>query len=262
MKFLRGNITSCKFYMHKKMHPAQNPAGYAALCHTSASDFHPYRNMQSFLTLWQPRLLALASTGLGDDSAHDLQHLHRVWRNASILLEQHPEADALVVMAASYLHDLVNLPKNHPERHLASRQAAALACRQLAEQDFPSDKLAGVGHAIETHSFSADLAPQTIEARIVQDADRIDALGAVGLARLFYTAARMDSALAHGADPLALQRPLDDKAYALDHIETKLAKLPGKMQTQAGRALAESRLSILTDFRATFAQEWTIAPAA
>ena len=213
----------------------------------------------SSLTLWQPRLLALAMAGLGDDGAHDINHLQRVWRNAGLLLQQHAEADALTVMAACYLHDLVNLPKNHPERHLASRQAAALACRQLAELDFPADKLAGVAHAIATHSFSADLAPTTIEAQIVQDADRIDALGAVGLARLFYTAARMDSALAHGTDPLAAHRPLDDKAYALDHIVTKLDKLPGKMQTRAGRALAEQRLAVLTDFRAAFAGEWGIA---
>lgn len=213
----------------------------------------------SSLTLWQPRLLALATAGLGDDGAHDINHLQRVWRNAALLLQQHAEADALTVMAACYLHDLVNLPKNHPERHLASRQAAALACRQLAELDFPEDKLAGVAHAIATHSFSADLPPTTIEAQIVQDADRIDALGAVGLARLFYTAARMDSALAHGTDPLAAHRPLDDKAYALDHIVTKLDKLPGKMQTRAGRALAEQRLAVLTDFRAAFAGEWGIA---
>lgn len=213
----------------------------------------------SSLTLWQPRLLALATAGLGDDGAHDINHLQRVWRNAALLLQQHAEADALTVMAACYLHDLVNLPKNHPERHLASRQAAALACRQLAELDFPEDKLAGVAHAIATHSFSADLIPTTIEAQIVQDADRIDALGAVGLARLFYTAARMDSALAHGTDPLAAHRPLDDKAYALDHIVTKLDKLPGKMQTRAGRALAEQRLAVLTDFRAAFAGEWGIA---
>ena len=213
----------------------------------------------SSLTLWQPRLLALATAGLGDDGAHDINHLQRVWRNAALLLQQHAEADALTVMAACYLHDLVNLPKNHPERHLASRQADALACRQLAELDFPEDKLAGVAHAIATHSFSADLTPTTIEAQIVQDADRIDALGAVGLARLFYTAARMDSALAHGTDPLAAHRPLDDKAYALDHIVTKLDKLPGKMQTRAGRALAEQRLAVLTDFRAAFAGEWGIA---
>jgi uncharacterized protein len=90
----------------------------------------------------------------------------------------------------------------------------------------------------------------------VQDADRLDALGAVGLARLFYTAGRMGSALAHPSDALAMLRPLDDKAYALDHIEQKLATLPATMQTDAGRALAEKRLAWLREFRATFAAEW------
>lgn len=217
--------------------------------------------MKTLLSSWHPRLTALAGDALGEDGAHDLNHLHRVWRNATILLEDHTDADALVVLAACYLHDLVNLPKNHPERHLASRQAARLAHTRLGALGFPEDKLAAVAHAIETHSFSAALTPETIEAKIVQDADRIDALGAVGLARLFYTGGRMACALAHADDPMALHRELDDRAYALDHIETKLATLPGKMQTGAGRRLALARLSVLTAFRDDFISEWATNPA-
>jgi len=217
--------------------------------------------MNALLNHWHPRLIALAAAALGNDAAHDTNHLHRVWRNASQLLDDYPSADALIVMAACYLHDLVNLPKNHPDRHLASRQAALLARRHLAEAGFPADKLAGVAHAIETHSFSAALPAETIEARIVQDADRLDALGAVGLARLFYTAGRMSSGLAHADDPMALHRELDDKAYALDHIEAKLSTLPGKMQTTSGRALAQARLHALTSFRDEFINEWAASPA-
>src|SRR5450830_1218854 len=212
--------------------------------------------MNSLLTRWHPRLVALATAAQGMDGAHDTNHLHRVWRNASLLLDDYPEADALVVLAGCYLHDLVNLPKNDPERHLASRKAALLASQQLTELDFPPNKLSDVAHAIESHSFSAGIRPETIEAKIVQDADRLDALGAVGLARLFYTAGRMDSALAHPDDPMALQRELDDKAYALDHIDTKLATLPGKMQTAAGRRLAEARMQALIAFRDNFIAEW------
>jgi uncharacterized protein len=190
------------------------------------------------------------------DGAHDINHLHRVWRNAQSLLQAYPEADALVVMAGCYLHDLVNLPKNHPERALASRQSAALAVRELAAAGFPAALLAAVAHAIEAHSFSARIAAETIEARIVQDADRLDALGAVGLARLFYIAGQMGSALAHPDDPLAEGRPRDDRAFALDHIETKLAALPAMMQTAAGRAEGERRLARLLAFRADFANEW------
>jgi uncharacterized protein len=116
--------------------------------------------------------------------------------------------------------------------------------------------LPGVAHAIETHSFSAALVPGTIEAKIVQDADRLDALGAVGLARMFYTAGRMGSSLAHGTDPAGLHRPLDDKAYSLDHIAVKLATLPGTMQTVAGRRMGEERLRALTAFRDQFVTEW------
>lgn len=212
--------------------------------------------MNPDLTTWQPKLIALAGAGAGSDGAHDINHLHRVWRNAQALLAQHPTADALVVMAGCYLHDLVNLPKNHPERALASRQSAALATRELAADAFPAARLGAVAHAIEAHSFSAAIPAETIEAQIVQDADRLDALGAVGLARLFYTAGQMGSALAHPDDPLAESRPRDDRAYALDHIEAKLAALPAMMQTPAGRALGEQRLARLVAFRADFAGEW------
>jgi uncharacterized protein len=217
--------------------------------------------MNTLLSSWHPRLVALAGAAAGDDGAHDTNHLHRVWRNATLLMDDYPEADALVVLAACYLHDLVNLPKNHPERHLASRQAAQLASRQLAGMGFPADKLAATAHAIETHSFSAGIKPETIEAKIVQDADRLDALGAVGLARMFYTAGRMGCALAHADDPMALQRELDDKAYSLDHIDVKLATLPAKMQTAAGRRLGQSRLRDLIAFRDSFIGEWAASPA-
>jgi uncharacterized protein len=217
--------------------------------------------MNDLIEEWQPRLAAIAREAVGDDGAHDLQHLHRVWHSAARVLAQCPEADALVVLAACYLHDLVNLPKNHPERQSASRQAAALATSQLAAAGFPPDRLAAVAHAIEAHSFSAGIAPRTLEARIVQDADRLDALGAIGLARLYYTAGRMGSALAHPDDPGAVHRRPDDRAYALDHIECKLATLPGTMQTEAGRALANERLDWLRAFRDRFIEEWGGVPA-
>lgn len=211
---------------------------------------------------WHGPVRALATAAAGDDGAHDASHLDRVWRNAQGLLACHPEADRLVVLAACYLHDLVNLPKNDPARAQASRRSAGLARQQLAAAGFPADRLDAVAHAIEAHSFSAAIPPRTIEAQIVQDADRLDALGAVGLARMFYIAGRMGSALAHPLDPLARTRPLDDRAWSLDHIVVKLAKLPGMMQTEAARRQAEERLARLLAFREAFAEEsGSILPA-
>lgn len=212
--------------------------------------------MQNELDTWQPRLAAIARNAAGDDGAHDANHLERVRRNAEAIMADYPEADRLVVLAACYLHDLVNLEKNDPRRAQASRLSADLARRLLTEEGFPREKLDGVAHAIAAHSFSAAIPAETLEAKIVQDADRLDGLGAVGLARMFYIAGRMGSGLAHGSDPLAQDRPLDDKRYALDHIPVKLALLPGMMQTQAGRKLAEARLALLEDFRTAFAAEW------
>ena len=205
---------------------------------------------------WHPRLAALAAGSAGDDAAHDASHLARVWRTAQTLLESHPEADRLVVMAACYLHDLVNLPKNHPERSQASRRSAQLARHQLGWMGFPPELLDGVAHAIEAHSYSAAIPAETVEAKIVQDADRIDALGAVGLARVFHIGGQLGRPLAHPDDPLARGRELDDATYTLDHFAVKLAALPGKMQTEAGRRLAERRVALLMDFRTRFAEEW------
>jgi uncharacterized protein len=205
---------------------------------------------------WQPRLAALAEGSAGNDGAHDASHLARVWRTAQALLESHPEANRLVVLAGCYLHDLVNLPKNHPERAQASRRSAQLARHQLSWMGFPPELLDGVAHAIEAHSYSAAIPAETIEAKIVQDADRIDALGAVGLARVFYIGGQLGRPLAHPLDPLAHGRPLDDREYTLDHFAVKLAALPGMMQTDAGRGVAERRVALLMDFRTRFAQEW------
>ncbi len=211
---------------------------------------------QPDLAAWRIRLASMAAAAAGDDGAHDASHLERVWRSADTLLGHHPEADALVVMAASYLHDLVNLEKDDPERAQASRRSALLARTLLLEAGFPPDRLDAVAHAIEAHSFSAAIVPTTIEAQIVQDADRLDALGAVGLARMFSISGRMRRALAHPTDPLAENRALDDRAYTLDHIVLKLAKLPEMMQTAAGRGLANERLGKLLVFRREFAAEW------
>jgi uncharacterized protein len=225
------------------------------------------------LNTWRDRLRALAASTADDDGAHDASHLDRVWRNAQAIMAGESaasgtsgtsgaQADTLAVLAACYLHDLVNVPKNDPRRAHASRLSSELARSELQRLGFPAAKLDLVAHAIEAHSFSAAIPATTLEAKIVQDADRLDGLGAVGLARMFYIAGRMGSSLAHGGDPLGIDRALDDKAYSLDHIPVKLAKLPGMMQTAAGRRLGEQRLAMLEAFRRDFAEEWSGQPGA
>lgn len=186
---------------------------------------------------------------MGTDGAHDLGHLRRVWRQARVIAMDEPDADLHVVQVACFLHDLVNLPKAHPDRASASRLSADAAVAWLGALGFPSEKLAAVHHAIAAHSFSARIAPQTPEARILQDADRLEALGAIGIARMFHVAGATGGALFDDADPMALGRALDDRAFALDHLQVKLFGLAETMQTATGRAIAAERAEWMASFR-------------
>ncbi len=129
--------------------------------------------------------------------------------------------------------------------------------RLLREEfvQFPAEKIEAVCHAIAAHSFSAQIAPLTTEAKIVQDADRLEALGAIGLARVFAVSGALGLALFDGEDPFAQHRPLDDKRYALDHFQTKLLKLPQTMQTARGKQLAQHNAQFLVEFMAKLGAE-------
>ena len=116
----------------------------------------------------------------------------------------------------------------------ASRLSADAAVALLRDSfGYPEEKLDAVHHAIHAHSFSAGVPVQSVEAGILQDADRMEALGAIGIARMFYTGGKMGSALFDPDDILAEHRPLDDRRFSLDHIDAKLLKLPATMNTAA-----------------------------
>lgn len=176
----------------------------------------------------------------GDDGSHDIAHIHRVFRNAMRIHAQEG-GDGRVLVASVLLHDCVSVEKNSPLRSQASRLAAEKARGIVSDLEWSAPDIEAVAHAILTHSFSANLAPETLEAKILQDADRLDAIGMVGAARCFYIAGRMGSALYDPVDPLANQRPLDDRRFAIDHFENKLFKLANGFQTEAGRQLAKER---------------------
>lgn len=187
-----------------------------------------------------------------EDASHDLSHFQRVANTAKYIAEYETSGkDLLVLIAAAYFHDIVSLPKNHPDNNMSSRLAASKAREILLSMDFPSDKMDAVCHAIEAHSFSAKLVPKTIEARIIQDADRMESLGAMGALRTFYVSGRLQRQPYHQTDLLASHRILDDKFYGLDHFYCKLFKLPELLQTAGGRYIANSR----TDFLRLFVNE-------
>jgi uncharacterized protein len=189
------------------------------------------------------------------DGAHDLGHLDRVWKSCRLIALDEPGVDGDVLAVAAYFHDAVNLPKDSPDRARASRLSADLAVRELAVMGFDDGRLAAVHHAIAAHSFSAGIIPETVEARILQDADRLEALGAIGLARMFLIAGQIGGGLFHAADPLAMERALDDRRYALDHLEVKLFPVAAAMQTATGRRMAAERAEWMESFRTRLLHE-------
>ncbi|HEI9791921.1 HD domain-containing protein [Serratia marcescens] len=200
--------------------------------------FSPYQILaQSLLPL------ALES----DDGSHDVAHLNRVWKNCC-KINKFEGGDLRILCASVLLHDIVAVEKNSPERHLASRMAAEKARLTLSRLEWKAADIEAVAHAIEAHSFSAGINPQTLEARIMQDADRLDSLGLIGVARCFYIGGRMHSSLYDVTDPLALYREHDDKCFTLDHFATKLFKLEDIFQTKTGLQLAQQRTENMRQF--------------
>lgn len=196
---------------------------------------------------WTSLFTRLLDRHAAADAAHDVAHVGRVVTNARRLAEVEG-ADWQVVMPAAWLHDCVVVPKSSPDRSRASQLAARQAIAWLEEHDWPHGRLDEISHAIEAHSFSAGIAPRTLEAKVLQDADRLDALGAVGLARTLMLGGEMGRIFYQPEDPFCDAREADDSIYTLDHVYRKLLTLEGTMQTESARKEAGRRTVFLREY--------------
>ncbi|CCN73634.1 HD domain-containing protein [Vibrio nigripulchritudo] len=188
------------------------------------------------------------------DAAHDLNHIFRVV-NTSKALAESEGADLNVVLPAAYLHDCFTYPKDHPERHLSAQIAADKACQFLSTIDYPDQCLPAIHHAIMAHSFSAGVKPETLEAKVVQDADRLDSLGAIGVTRTIQVSATFNADLYDSNDMFAEHRPLDDKRFTIDHFQTKLFKIADTMNTPAAIKEAKRRVEFMKAYLEQLATE-------
>jgi uncharacterized protein len=186
--------------------------------------------------------------------AHDFLHVERVVHNADYLLAREG-GGADVVRVAALLHELVSLPKDHPDSSRSGDWSAnaALAVMRRAGLETETAELAAA--CIRDHAFTKGVVPATHEARLLQDADRLDAIGAVGIARCFATCAQMGRPLWAGADPFCRCRKPDDREYGLDHFYRKLLQIPERLHTATARAMAEARHAAMHAFLAALEQE-------
>jgi uncharacterized protein len=191
------------------------------------------------------------------DAGHDFSHVLRVAEGTARIFseelklkENRPpmpaELDACFVSAL--LHDCVPVAKNSPLRKESSKLSSIKAGEWLRELKWDEMQIRGIEEAILDHSFSAGRTPQTTLAKSLQDADRLEAVGALGLYRTIATGVSMGAQLIDANDPWAENRELNDKQYSVDHFFTKLLHLHKTFQTDAAKSEAKARTEFLEQF--------------
>lgn len=200
------------------------------------------------LVLWEKKFEAkISEVASSDDPAHDLLHFRRVVGLAKHLCELE-NGNAEIVVPAAWLHDLVIVPKDSPLRSQASRLSAEKAVEFLRSIKYPAEFHDEIAHAVEGHSFSANVAVKTIEAKIVQDADRLDGLGAIGIARCFATAGLLKRAFYSPDDPFCEIRSPNDSQFTVDHFFQKLFKTAETLKTKSGIEEGHRRVGAMQNY--------------
>lgn len=189
-----------------------------------------------------------------NDSAHDFEHTMRVYKNAQKICKKE-KANEKLVLSAALLHDIVSYPKSDKRSKTSSIESAKKSKKILEKFNFSKEDITIISDAIRDHSFSQNKIPKTIEGKILQDADRLDALGAIGIARVFATGGSLKRPFYNIDDPFCKKRVPDDKTWTVDHFFQKLLKLESLMNTKSGKVEAKRRTKILREFLNQLKQE-------
>lgn len=204
------------------------------------------------------KLWALVAADLDNiDLAHTHDHIQRVSHWAKKIAESLNDSTPQLVelsVAAALVHDLDNIPKESPERSLGGERSAIAAAQPLINAGFNPAERAEITAALFTSSWSKGLPPSNRIGTVLQDADRLDAIGAIGILRNCACAQAISSrgnqvSFYHSTDPLGQRnRKLDDKRYAIDHYKLKLLKLIDGFHTPLGKIEATRRHQRLETF--------------
>jgi uncharacterized protein len=182
-----------------------------------------------------------------DDPSHDRFHVARVFRNG-VYLAVEEKADLQVVVPATLYHDVVNYPKLDSRANDASLESARVAGPFLARlAGYPRAKIGLVATCIQECSFAKNIMPQTLEGKIVQDADLLESVGAHAIMRTFCSTGQYKRPFYSSFDPFCETRtPTRD--YTLDLFYTRLLKVEGRLHTETAKNMARARVAFLQEF--------------
>lgn len=189
-----------------------------------------------------------------NDPAHDFEHVMRVYNNAKRLARMEGTSPRLVLTAA-LLHDIVSYPKSDPRSKNSSIESAAKAKQILSKYGYTKEEIEIISDAIRDHSFSRNAVPETMVGKILQDADRLDAVGAIGIARTFSVGGAEKRPFYNIQDPFCKTRTPEDTKWTLDHFYKKLLLLEKKMNTDSAKLEARKRVKIMRQFLDVLGEE-------
>lgn len=192
------------------------------------------------------------------EGGHDWFHIERVWKN-SLLIADGEDCDLLVVQLAALLHDIAD-----SKFHGGDETVGPKVAREFLESHQVDEKtIAHVVNIIENISFKGGNFHRNFHSReldIVQDADRLDAIGAVGIARCFNYGGFKNRALYNPEIPPVMNMSKDDykksDSPTINHFYEKLLLLKDRMNTETGKRIAAQRHAYMEDFLAQFYAEW------
>lgn len=206
---------------------------------------------QKFEKIFEDKIRQVATS---EDPSHDFLHFQRVVKTAKEICHKE-NADFNIVVPAAWLHDLIIVPKNDSRRKMASRLSAEAAVSFLLDISYPQQYIDEIAHSIEAHSFSANIEAKTLEAKIVQDADRLDGLGAIGISRCFATSGVLKSLFYSEQDPFCSYRKPDDQKFTVDHFYAKLFKVADSLKTETAREIGSYRVGVMKSYLSSLASE-------
>jgi|TARA_B100001750_G_scaffold87970_1_gene69413 uncharacterized protein len=182
-----------------------------------------------------------------NDPSHDFGHIMRVYKNAETICKTE-KANKKLVLISVLLHDIVKKSQYDKRRESSADLSATKSTRILKKLNFSNSDISIVAEAIRNHSFTKKKISISIEGKILQDADRLDAIGAIGIARVFSVSGAKNRQFYEPSDPFSKNRKIDDSKWALDHFFKKLLLLENMMNTKAAMIEAKKRTRVLKNY--------------
>lgn len=191
-----------------------------------------------------------------DLGGHGFDHAERVHNLSMRIAREEKDVDLQIIDASAWLHDIARTKETKGECSCHAEEGAKMAESFLRKISFPEEKIPKIKYAILVHRFSKNIKAETKEAEILQDADRLDALGAICIARVF---------MYNGHRGLPLYEPgkKPDEHYhgqdsnAINHFYEKILKIkPSTFHTKLAQKIAEDRYRFLGEFLERFKKEW------